>query len=301
MEQQQVPVAPTMEEAQSASTITQVQVIEARQRAMFAMTPTGQMLEEFKAKQRIAQVYASSSLIPASLRGVPDKEFGATPAEKIAAANNKTLANCVIALNMAKRMNADPLMVMQNLYIVHGQPAFSSKFLIACINASKRYTTLQYETFGDPNTNDYGCRVTAYEVTDTKRKTPLVGPTVTIGMAKEEGWFGKTGSKWRTMPEVMLRYRAAAFWQRQFCPEISLGITTAEEAYDMDTQSVQYAEEAPTSSLSNIAAMAMMKPKVASSPSATTNIPPIVADEKEAAPEPEPLGNPIDNEEPSLL
>lgn len=246
---------------ETVSAISQVQVIEARQKAEFAMTPVGQMLEKFKAQQRIAQVYAASSLIPQSLKGDPNKEYGATPVEKQAAANQKTLANCVIALNMATRMKADPLMVMQNLYIVYGQPAFSSKFLIACINASGRYSTLQYEMSGQPGTPEYGCHVVAFEATDTKHKTPLVGPTVTLAMAKAEGWETKNGSKWRTMPEVMLRYRAAAFWQRQFCPEISMGLSTAEEAYDIGQQPIQYAEELPTNSLGDIAAQAMLRKK----------------------------------------
>ena len=55
-------------------------------------------------------------------------------------------------------------------------------------------------------------------------------------MAKKEGWFNKSGSKWQTMPEQMLRYRAAAFWQRVYCPEISMGFMTTEEAEDIDDQ-----------------------------------------------------------------
>ena len=55
-------------------------------------------------------------------------------------------------------------------------------------------------------------------------------------MAKKEGWFDKPGSKWKTMPNQMLRYRAAAFWQRVYCPEISMGLMTSEEAEDIDNQ-----------------------------------------------------------------
>ena len=41
----------------------------------------------------------------------------------------------LIAQNMARRMGADLLMVMQNLYVVHGRPGWSAQFLIA-INGS---------------------------------------------------------------------------------------------------------------------------------------------------------------------
>ena len=48
----------------------------------------------------------------------------------------------------------------------------------------------------------------------------IEGAEVTIGMAKAEGWYskkdkyGKETSKWQTMPELMLAYRAAAFFAR---------------------------------------------------------------------------------------
>ena len=45
----------------------EVQIIQAKQQAEFALTPVGQMLEKFKATQRIAAVYANSSLIPQPL------------------------------------------------------------------------------------------------------------------------------------------------------------------------------------------------------------------------------------------
>lgn len=51
-------------------------------------------------------------------------------------------------------------------------------------------------------------------------------------MVKAEGWLSKTGSKWKTMPQLMFRYRAAAFFARIYAPDITLGMQTAEEIYD---------------------------------------------------------------------
>ena len=51
-------------------------------------------------------------------------------------------------------------------------------------------------------------------------------------MADKEGWTKKSGSKWLTMPDQMLAYRAAAFWSRIYAPEISMGFITKEEAED---------------------------------------------------------------------
>lgn len=207
----------------------EIKIIQLKRQADFDLTPIGQQVKQFEATQRIAMMYAMSNFIPDSY-----KYRNGQPLEQ-----NVVLANCTIALEMATRMQANPLMVMQNLYIVHGQPAFSSKFLIACINASKRFSPLRYEFKGEENTDDYACRAIAYEANDTKHKEPLEGDWISIRMAKTEGWINKKGSKWLTMPTQMLRYRAAAFWQRAYCPEISMGLLTAEEAQDAFAQTYE--------------------------------------------------------------
>ncbi len=142
------------------------------------------------------------------------------------------LPNCVIALNMAARMNADPLMVMQNLYIVYGRPGWSSQFLISTFNTSGRFSTLRYEWVGEEGKDSWGCRAWAIEK-NTEEK--LVGSTVTIGIAKKEGWYDKNGSKWQTMPQQMLMYRAASWFIRAYAPELAMGMHTAEELQDAIT------------------------------------------------------------------
>lgn len=141
----------------------------------------------------------------------------------------KKPANVLIALNMAQRMNADPLMIMQNMYIVYGNPSFSSKFLIGCFNTCGRFTSIKYEFFGTPGTDDYGCRAYATEKATNEQVKSI---DVTIGMAKAEGWVDKKGSKWKTIPQLMLQYRAAAFLIRTVAPEISMGLQTTEELQD---------------------------------------------------------------------
>ena len=259
-------------QVQIAETPSEVQVIKAKEAAEFALTPVGQMVRQFEATQRMAKMYAVSTFIPDSY-----KYKGGQPLPPDA-----VLANCTIALEMAVRMQANPLMVMQNLYIVHGQPAFSSKFLISCINASKRFSPLRYE-FNDKEGDEYGCRVVAYEATDVKHKDPLVGDWITIGMARKEGWLGKNGSKWQTMPGQMLRYRAAAFWQRAYCPEISMGLITSEEAYevqDADYTEISSSRESAPTDLASIAAKNAKKVATAAKPVA-----PKVVDEPTEAPE----------------
>lgn len=212
----------TTQVAQLTEQQQEIQILQLKRETEFDLTPIGQQVKQFEATMRIAKMYAASSFIPDSYKYKNNQPLDA----------QSVIANCTIALEMATRMQANPLMVMQNLYIVHGQPSFSSKFLIACINASKRFSPLRYEFKGEEGTDEYGCRAIAYEVADTKHKEPLHGDWITIKMAKAEGWTSKKGSKWLTMPSQMLRYRAAAFWQRAYCPEISMGLITTEEVND---------------------------------------------------------------------
>lgn len=138
-------------------------------------------------------------------------------------------ANCLIALNMANRIGADPLMVMQNLYVVHGTPAWSAQFLIAAFNSTPGFSKLRYEFKGQEGTDEWSCRAWAIEKATEAR---LDGAWVSIGIAKEEGWSTKNGSKWKTMPQQMLMYRAAAWFVRAYAPEIAMGLQTSEEVAD---------------------------------------------------------------------
>lgn len=205
---------------ENETTIQEVEIIKAKSAADFALTPAGQMVKTFEVQQRMAQMYATSTIVPQMYQ--------------------KNIGNCVIALDMATRMQANPIMVMQNLYIVHGMPGWSSKFLIATINNCGRFSPLRYEFKGTEGKDDWGCRCYAYEVKDTEHKDPLYGDWVTIKMAKAEGWSTKPGSKWLTMPGQMLRYRAAAFWQRIYAPEISMGFSSTEEVEEI--QDIPYEE-----------------------------------------------------------
>lgn len=178
-------------------------------------------IQAFEAAQRMIRPLSESDLVPATFQKRP--------------------ANCLIALETAQRIGASPMMVMQNLYIVHGKPAWSSTFLIACINASRKFTPLRYRMTGEKGTDTYGCVAWAIDRDGEK----LESPEVTIGMAKAEGWYGKTGSKWKTMPELMLRYRAATFFARTYVPELTMGIQTQDEIIDITPVS---AESVPVTS-----------------------------------------------------
>jgi hypothetical protein len=147
---------------------------------------------------------------------------------------NEHLADCLIALELSNRLRASVLAVMQNLYIVYGKPGWSSQFLISCVNACGRFSPLRYQLRGEPGKDSRGCLAWAKD----KEGERLEGPEVTIGMAKEEGWYERKGSKWKTMSELMLRYRAATLFTRLYAPELTMGIQTVEELADLGQVSV---------------------------------------------------------------
>lgn len=163
-------------------------------------------VDSWKLANRIAEAFSASNIVPKAYIG--------------------NVANCIVALEMANRIGASPLMVMQNLYVVHGNPSWSSKFLIACFNQSGKYSALRYEWETDAAGKRTGCRAWAIEKATGER---LVGSTVTLEMAKVEGW----GAKWKSMPEQMLMYRAATFMIRTYAPEISMGLPTDDEMADV--------------------------------------------------------------------
>jgi len=137
------------------------------------------------------------------------------------------LSNCLVAIEMASRTGASVFSVMQNLHVIGGRPSWSSSYIIAAINASGKFEPLRFRIEGEGM--DKSC--TAW--TKDKAGNLIEGPTVSMGMAKSEGWLDRKGSKWRTMPDVMLRYRAASFFGKFNAPEILVGLQTAEEAEDI--------------------------------------------------------------------
>ncbi len=166
-------------------------------------------IASFENGQRIAKGLCSSDLVPQAYKG--------------------NIPNTMIALEMATRIGVSPFMVMQNLHIIQGKPSWSSTFIIASLNSCGRFKHLKFEFIGiDKQSDDYGCR--AY--TEDFEGNKFIGPMVTWLMVKTEGWLSKSGSKWKTMPELMFQYRAASFFGRLYAPDILNGMQSVEEIKD---------------------------------------------------------------------
>lgn len=210
-------------------------------------------LASFEFLQRTAKAFACSTMVPTAYQSMVTKGYGQNQTVE---PNPAAMSNCMIALDMAQRMNANPLQVMQNLNIIEGKPSWSSQFIIAAINASGKFSPLRfdlewlgemdatYSTFEWENRQkvekkhkvritNARCVAWAIEKATGER---LESAPVTIEMAVNEGWYGKNGSKWRSMPDLMLRYRSAAFFGRIYAPELLMGLPTTEEVQDVFVQ-----------------------------------------------------------------
>lgn len=165
-------------------------------------------IKSFEDTQRMAVALAKSSIVP--------KEY------------QNNVGNCIIALDIADRVGLSPMMVMQNLYVVNGRPSWGSQSIAAMINNSRKFAApLKYVLEGK------GESLSCYVEAKDHEGNVITGPTITMAMAKEEGWTSKSGSKWKTMPEIMIRYRAASFFGRLYCSDLLMGIYSEDENKDM--------------------------------------------------------------------
>jgi hypothetical protein len=164
--------------------------------------------DSFEFAQRQAKSLCESDLVPKSYQG------------------QKGLPNCLVAIEMGKRMKLSPLTVMQNLNVIHGTPTWSAQFITSQILGCGRFTNFDYLVKGEGDTLEVQCVATRVE--DQKL---VKGTAVSMKMARLEGWT--RNSKYQSMPELMLRNRAATFFGRQYIPDLLLGVQTSEEVVDI--------------------------------------------------------------------
>lgn len=174
-----------------------------------ALTPAEQT---FSLNQRQARMFASSPLVPQHLRNGDEQQ---------------AVANCWIALKMAEAMGEQPLTVMQNIHIVQGKAGFAAQYMIARANAAGVFKgRIDWEIDkSDPD----NLSVTAFGILkDTEKRVEF---TCDMNMARAENWT--KNPKYKSMPELMLRYRSATFLVRFYAPDVMLGYQTIEEVEDV--------------------------------------------------------------------
>lgn len=214
--------------------------------AVAVREPSGRALSvfsseaDFAAGQRLCKAIVTSNLVPENYRG------------------ENNMGNALIALDMSQRMGLPPLIVMQNLDIIEGRPSWKSQFIISALNSCGLFSPIRfrikdlgerdvsYERWSGPKGNRsketvkgrvHDKEFIAYAVEKATGEV-LEGPPVSIVMAVQEGWYHRSGSKWQSMPDLMGRYRSAAFFGRLYAPHILNGMPMADEVIDVEYEVV---------------------------------------------------------------
>lgn len=162
---------------------------------------------KFEHLYRVAKMFSCSTMVPVQYQSQPE--------------------NCMIALQMAFRLKVDPMMLMQNTYVLNGKPGMEAKLVIALVNARGPFKgAIQYEYRGEGDTRS----CTAWGV--HKETGERCEQRVSIQTAKDEGWYARN-KKWQSIPDLMLAYRSAAWLARLYAPETIMGLQTADEVIDV--------------------------------------------------------------------
>lgn len=164
------------------------------------------MFEIMEKAYKFATILAKSDIIPAHYRGKPENVF--------------------IAVQSAYRMNLDPMLIMQNTYVVGGKLGMNTAFAISLANVSGLFNGgIKYRVEGKGD----GLAITAYAT--IKSTGEEIAYTVSMKDAVAENWT--KNAKYKTLPELMLRYRAATFLIRTHAPEVVNGMHMVEELEDV--------------------------------------------------------------------
>lgn len=184
----------------------------------------------FASKIKIADALSRTQFVPEAFRNKPE--------------------DCLVALDMASRLDLNPLAIFPDIYVIDNRASFSSKFLIALVNRSGRFSRIRFEegVDGETEVTFSGWGDARGQRKTWKEKIPncwarasfqelssgetYTSPKIDMKFAEKNGWVQKNGSKWQTMPQIMCRYRAASILIKSVCPEIVMGLDWAEDLQD---------------------------------------------------------------------
>lgn len=169
-------------------------------------------LSNFSDRWKIAEKLSKSSIIPKEFQGKPE--------------------NILLCMGMSEKMGLDLITVVNNLQMVMGHQEWKGSFIPVLIEKTGKYTELEFNFVGKETDDTFGCYLEATRTRDGKR---IKGTTITIAMAKQEGWYSRN-SKWKTMPQQLLIYRASTFFARAYCAAALNGISTEGETNDINNR-----------------------------------------------------------------
>jgi hypothetical protein len=210
---------------------------------------------------RIAKAFATSDAVPESFRQFNEKKE--KNGDITFVENPAAMGNCLVAIEVSKSVGLSMVSVMQNADVIKGKLRWSSKFQIAAVNASGRFSPLKFKLTNlgriktkyrerqdwnkelkrynfvenEVEIDNWECIAWAYELDENGRMTKEIVQSipVTMQMAVEEGWYSKNESKWQgSMRFQMLQYRAGTFFASIYAPDVIMGMgRSSEESADI--------------------------------------------------------------------
>ncbi len=156
----------------------------------------------FEEAMRLAEMLASSEMVPKDFRGKP--------------------ANCLIAVQWGHEVGLKPMQALQNIAVINGRPSMWGDAVLALVRASPlcEYVLETMDLSGTA-------------ICQAKRRgEPEQVRTFSDADATTAGLKGKEGP-WRTAPKRMKQMRARAFALRDVFTDVLKGIAIAEEMMDL--------------------------------------------------------------------
>ena len=156
----------------------------------------------------VAKTFSRSSLLPTQFRGKPE--------------------DCMVGLCLAFTLQKDLVTLFSNLHIINGKPGLSAQLTMALAEERGPFDgRIRFEEENDAEPFD-NYRVRAWSTIDGER---INGTWVSMKMAHLEGWT--KNKKYQSMPQHMLRFRAATFMVRELAPGVLFGMQTRDELIDV--------------------------------------------------------------------
>lgn len=154
-------------------------------------------------RYRLAKAFSMSGMVPVHFANKPEA--------------------CLVAMLYAEQLGEHPMLLFQEMTVINGRPSTSARFAISRANRSG---LLQGPiTWASQGSGD------ALEVTAsaTLRETgEVITATVTMREAQADQWT--RNPKYKSIPEQMLRWRAATRLINLYMPEVLFGLGVKEEA-----------------------------------------------------------------------
>jgi hypothetical protein len=197
-----------------------------------ALERLGQWVTAASQARHLVAGLVETAFIPDSYRVKVDPR--ATP-EQHAAAREIAIGNATAAVLQGVTLGIDPLMALQQIYIVHGRPGMYAKMMVALVQSHGHEVWTEEGDCSDTRAVVYGRR---------KGSQKVERVIITLDMARKAQWtsnaaYGKT-------PADMLYARAATRVCDRIASDVLKGIASLEEIQDTVKATAEVGERTVT-------------------------------------------------------